>query len=102
MFGEPKTKTKSLLVVILVLSFNLIVESLYLIFIELFLLNGFIYYGFLRMSVKDESMLEYMKENFLSVALNIFSMIVSLAIFAIFINFYKKEISKELIERLKY
>ena len=65
-------------------------------------MNGFIYYGFLRMSVKDESMLEYMKENFLSVALNIFSMIVSLAIFAIVINFYKKEISKELIERLKY
>jgi len=54
------------------------------------------------MSVKNESMLEYMKENFPSVALNIFSMIVSSAIFAIVINFYKKEISKELIERLKY
>ena len=65
-------------------------------------MNGFIYYGFLRMSVKDESMFEYTKENFPSVALNIFSMIVSPAIFAIVINFYKKEISKELIERLKY
>jgi len=98
--------------IFLVLAQNLIFKNDFFIIIEMISINYFIYYACINLQTKIEttkeykvkayeSTLEYFKEHFIEIIIHVIAIIPLTFSFQAVINFYRKEIANELVQRVK-
>ena len=86
----------------LVLIHNLVSSNIFIMFLESLLAFLLFYYGSLRITLTDITMIDYFKENISTSLINIFVCFISAFILKVIMDFFKNDTIKELLLKISY